>query len=279
MMQIPFWQELGIDPILLGQPKVYITSSDNNYLLNTLGNPPSSGDILNQFNRFNDSAFNLVQASTTNRAVYTILAGQPHPYGYISWANTNLLPNGYYRAGTTTDMSFLHQAGSSSTIYWIHKNNPSEATGTTKVLMGTTISSGQRGAFIFLLNSGTNRIPTLQVYNDTPAVSSIIGATPSYVAANNNPVVLYSWRNDLSKSVGQDACWVYVNGILSSTNQMTSLPSATAASTTVLNIGNRNLSGLRFNGYVGDFIIFNTIHDEATHLKVCNYLKRKWGIS
>ncbi len=44
-------------------------------------------------------------------------------------------------------------------------------------------------------------------------------------------------------------------------------------------LGNRSSNNLRMNGYVGDLIIFNGIHDEATHLKICNYLKDKWRIS
>lgn len=275
-----FWQETGLDPLLLGQPKLWITSSDPNYLVNLTGATPTNGESLNVFNRFNDSSFNPTSAFS-NKAIYSILANQPHPYGYVFWNGSTTTTLGYYRVGSTTDFSFLHQSGASSTIYWVHKNSTIENTSTTKVLAATTISSGKRGALLSILNNGaTLRTPSLTIYNDVPSTSSI--STPisqSYDRTVDNPIVLYSFRTDLSKSVGQDASWVYINGILDNTTQLANPTSATAASNSVMNIGNRNSNGLRMNGCVGDLIIFNGIHDEATHLKVCNYLKDKWRIS
>jgi len=280
-MQIPFWQELGIDPILLGQPKLWIYPSDTNYLVNTLGVAPTNGNILNLFNRFNDAAFNPTQASTTNRAIYSVLAGQPHPYGYVRWAGGTLTANGYYRVGTTSDFSFMHKLNEGCTVYWINKNDSTENTGTTKVIAANIVSSSSIGAILAIENtSSTLRKRALTVYNgNIGAPTFSLTESSTYTRTNDYPVRLDSIRYDLSKSVGQDCAWWYVNGILDSTVTMQNAPSASATSSFVMNVGNRNSSGLRNCGNMGDFIIFNAVHDEATHLKVCNFLKRKWRIS
>lgn len=276
---LAFWQETGLDPILLGQPKLWVTSSDTSYLTNISGSTPSNGGSLDVFKRFNDSSFNPTSL-TSNKAIYSILANQPHPYGYVFWNGSATTALGYYRAGTITDFSFLHQSGSSSTIYWVHKNNTIENTSTTKVLASTTVQSGNRGFLLSINNTTTTlRLPSLTIYNDVPATNVLIATTSqSYTRTVDNPIVLYSFRTDLSKSIGQDASWVYINGNLDNTTQLTNAPSFSATSNNQMNVGNRNSNGLRFNGYVGDLIIFNGIHDEATHLKICNYLKDKWRI-
>ena len=276
---ISFWQQTGLDPLLLGQPKLWITSSDPTYLVNLTGGTPSDGDSLNVYNRFNDSSFNPT-SPVSNKAIYSIIGSQPHPYGYIGWYGSTTA-NGYYRVGTTTDFSFLHQSGSSSTIYWIHKNNPIENTSITKVLAATAVSSANIG-FIMTINNvnATVRRLVLAIYKGVAGQNVISFSPVNYYSKNiDYPIELNSIRIDLNNSVGQDAAWWYINGKIDSVGVLNNTPSVSATHSTQLNIGNRNSGGLRYNGYIGDFIVFNGIHDEATHLKICNYLKQKWRIS
>lgn len=276
---LSFWQETGLDPLLLGQPKLWVTSSNINYLQNASSLPPANGDLLNRFLRYNDSGLNPLRISNTNRATYNIISGQTHPYGYLNW-NLNITSTGNYSGGTNTDFSFMHLSGGSSTVYWIFKNNTSENTATSKAAATTITSSNDNGFILYIANNGaTLRTPTLLIYRGSGGTSTLINTLQDYDRTVDYPVSLYSWRTDLTKSIGQDACWSYINGKLNNTTQIINTPSSVSTSFSPINIGNRAIGGIRFMGYIGDLIIFDGIHDEATHLKICNYLKDKWRIS
>lgn len=280
MFGLAFFQETGLDPILLGQPKVWITSSDLGYLKNSSGVTASDGNLINTFNRYTDKAFDPVNVNTTNRAIYKVLPSQPHSYGYAGWTGSTG-SQGQYSVGTTTDMTFMHRLNNSSTIYWVFKNDLNENFAASKFVASTGQSTGNRGFINYLANvDATNRRFGLTIRNDTPSVEAIGNlSTYQYDRTVDVPIMLMSWRTDLSAGVGSTGMWVYRNGVLDSTSLISNAPSNTAASTTTLRIGNRALGDGRFDGYTGDYIIFNTIHDEATHLKVCNFLRNKWRIT
>lgn len=276
---LSFWQETGLDPLLLGQPKLWVTSSNINYLQNASSLPPANGNSLIRFLRYNDSGLNPLRISNTNRATYKVISGQPHPYGYLTW-DLNLTTTGNYSGGTTTDFSFMHLSGGSSTVYWVFKNNSSENIATTKAAASSTSSSIDNGFILYIANNGaTLRVPSFRIFRGVGGTSTLTSTLQDYDRTVDYPVSLYSWRTDLTKSVGEDACWSYINGKLNNTTQIINTPSSVSTAGSPINIGNRAIGGTRFMGYIGDLIIFDGIHDEATHLKVCNYLKDKWRIS
>lgn len=276
------WQEFGIDPISLGQPIMWLTAADPTYLVNATGGTPTDQQQVVRMNRYNDGLFNFSETSSTNRATYRLLPGQAHPYGYVNWSSGAGSSQGQYATGTTTSFSFLHQINNSFTIYWIFKNEPNEAITTSKFQFSTTQSTGNRGAILYLANlpSSSARTISFDVRNDTSGTNATsLRAGFSYNNTEDLPVLLYSIRGDLSVATGQTALYGYKNGVLDNIGLMTSLPSFTAASFTTMRVGNRALGDGRFGGKFGELIIFNGIHDEATHLKICNFLKDKWRIS
>lgn len=276
-MAFSLWQEFGVNPLDLGQPVMYLQSFDDSFI--TAVTPPLvDGSLINNFKRYNDSGNTFTQVGTTNRANYTIPTGQIHPYGYITWTG-DTTSQGQYSFGTTSTFSFMHQTGATFTMYWVFKNVQNEATSTTKILFSTSESTGNRGVLCGLTNTGTLRNPALFIRNDTGGVNVCSMAWDSFESTIDQPVMLYSVRFSDQGTTGVPAGYTYKNGIIDRVANQVALCSPTEASFTTMRVGNRASGTLRFGGYVGELIIFNQMHSEADHLKICNFLKKRWRIN
>lgn len=277
------WQEFGVDPILLGQPKFWITTADPAYMVSSGGTSPiTSNQVISGFTRYTDKLFNPVTTTTTGRAFYQFDSGQPHSNAYAYWPSSAGTTQGQYSVGSTTDFSFMHQNTGKFTIYWIFKNETGESNASSKFQLSTTQSTGNRGFIMYLANqpSAAFRTFALDIRNDTGGINCCtVRTNHTYLTANNNPIKLISFRGDLTVGIGNNAITAYINGVQDGITIMSNSASTTAASFSTLRVGNRALGDGRFNGKMGEIIIFNTMHDEATHLKVCNHLKDKWRIS
>lgn len=277
-----FFDSPWINPISYGQPKLWINAADTGFLKNSSNVTPSAGDLLNIFNRYTDNSFNPTNVNTINRATYNIIASQPHSYGYISWLGSlsGAGSHGQYQVGTTSDFSFLHQLNSKFTIYHVFKNDPNENIAASKFLASTTQSTGNRGFINYIANNVNDRTINFDIRNDTGSQNAVTYASNySYTKTTDVPIMLWSFRCDLSVGVGNNSMWGYRNGILDKVVTMSNAPSSTAASFTTLRIGNRALGDGRYEGYLGEYIIFNGIHTEGQHNMICNYLKKKWNIT
>lgn len=270
-----FLKKTSINPISLGQPAFYLQSFDTSFY--------NSGSIANgaavvNVQRFSDSGLNFTRTNTTANAIYKVLSGQPHPYGYMSWEG-NTLGSGMYSGGTTSDFSFMHQQGGEYTLYFVFKNLQNEATGATKVVAATSNSTGNRGFLFYISNgTGTTRVLNMAVRNDTSGQNVMTLSFPSFDTSIDHPVCVYSIRYKDPGNLTDIAARGYKNGVLEASIDLAYSLSATAASYSTLRIGNRFANDLRFAGYMGELIIFNSMHSEATHTGVVDFLKQKWKV-
>lgn len=271
---IAFFIDNLIDPITLGQPKIWATG-DPNYLLNLSAAHPSNGDSLDTFNRHNDSSFNFTNSATANKPVYRIVSSK----NFIGWEGDTLTLGGYYTVGSTSDLAFMHKGGSSYTVYFVFKNHTTENTSSNKVVFCTAALSSDIGAILSIINSSNNRFFNFAVYRGvTGNETATLLSTYNYLKTSDEPITIMSYRVDLSVGVGNVAIKGYKNGVLDNTVNMANTPSSSTTSTRTPAMGNRAIGNLRMDGYVGDLIIFDSLHSESTHQGVINYLKNKYGI-
>ena len=77
-----------------------------------------------------------------------------------------------------------------------------------------------------------------------------------------------------------NAATVYINNAQVISTPQLNISTETFQSAGDLRIGGEiALQGNQYTGYLADFIIFNTIHDETTHFWVTEYLKTRWNIT
>lgn len=268
----------GIDPLLIGQPTLYISPRQDYFTVVTP--PPVIGSVLTVINNYQDNAIAWTAASATNRATVQSsgFAERSNPLSEWSfgWVG-NTTSQGRYTGGTTSTFRFLHDVGYAWTLYWINKPNKNESTGTSKILLGTSNSTGSRGLLVIIIDSGGLRVPTISIRNATGGVNVLQDSWNTYDSTKNNDRILYSCRVFDPGATGLVSAYFYENGDLIKTATQVNAPSS-GVSATVMNIGNRGLADLRYDGLVGDVLLYNGMHGEITHQKICNYLMEKWGI-
>lgn len=273
-----FWKTQGIDPLSLGQPVIYFAPFDNNYLTNIGGNPPVDGDNIVTFKRYTDNGLTFTRTNATSNAIYkTGIANLP----MARWEN-NLSTNGGYTGGNTSTLNFMHADSICEfTLYFVFRNIMNENTGTTKVIMSTGNSTGNRGFIFFIGGSGVSGTPrsfTLQIRNNTAGQNAMAISANNAYTTDQDFFKVISIRCKKPAGIGQLMATMYINGIAVATANLDNALAAQLTSTTAPFFGNRSSGDLRLNGNVGDLFIFPTEHDLNTHGAIVSFLRSRWGI-
>lgn len=265
-----FGKQIVIDPLTLGQPKLWVTG-DNFYLENSGGATPSIGDALYTLKRYNDNGLNATNDSTSNLPTYQEYNTATAYKGMIYY-DDSATSNGRYTVGTKADFNFIHS--DVSTHYFVAENIPTVKAG--RYIFNTMQGTGHLGFQFLVWATGVIRHYYFRVYNSSQVFSYLSTSTWNRVLGPFNKHLI-SMRLDLNVAVGEVCFWFYVNGILEGTATKGINVSA-SNSTYVPRLFNRENNDGRYLGYVGDYIIYNTYHSDDEHTGVCNYLMNKWGI-
>ncbi len=260
----------GIDPILLGQPALYLQSFNSSFLT-------MSGNTITAVRRFRDSGLN-----TNTLATSELIKSNVHNRNWIEWNNTAVTAaNAKWTIGANTSFAFVHQRSNVSTHYYVVSTIANDdfvdgsganymlSTATTGQLVGFSIyitanSDGTR-QFFFRLRNGASQVFNVQL-------------TPAFGKIDMGPILI-SIRMKDPNIVGSLVAMTYLNGKQYSLCFSAALLSTSATSSSVLNVGNRSSNDGVFRGRIGEAIIFNAYHDDGTHKQVCNNLMKKWGIN
>lgn len=274
-----FWQETGLNPILVGQPTIYVNAGDRAFMTDGNNNTFTQNEQIATFKRYNDDGLTFTSASTIQAA----WIGNVAPvYSTAAWFSDSTA-GGRYTAGSTSTLSFMHQASTCQfTVYVVIRNRNNEDTGTTKILLNTSNSTGNRGIQLAIFGGVTlgTRTFRLNINNNTAGQTSVTTNVHQWTEGEGVKNRLMSVRlNAIGASVNDIIGASYYNGNKTEDIILLNALATQAASQTQPNLGNRSSNDLRFGHYLAEFIIFPTMHDEQTHLKICNYLNKKWGTS
>ena len=261
-----------IDPISLGQPYLYYQSFDLSYF--TPPNP-STGVGITEIYRYNDSLFSGLTLSTGCTPTLETINGQEMLYfpGFFSCDSP------FY--DTNQSLDFMLTTGYSYTIYFVGK--PLSGTSITCPVFGNRNSPSaiDNDLRFGVVNS---KDFTLLIRN-TGFVGTTVLDLPIEINIDsqslmNKDVRVISVRAQDPSNTTDIAAYGYVNGLMTSSIPQTNLVSPSISNKPVKIGGTESLGpgSLRYQGYLGEIIVFTTFHDESTHYWVTQFLKNRWNI-
>lgn len=267
------------DPIQIGQPTIYIDASQPSFMTDSSGDDPETqNEQIYTFKRFSDNGLTFTQQDATRAEWVNNIAPTQSMAAWFS----DVTAQGLYQGGTTSSLPFMHQASTCKfTVYLVFRNRPNEATGTTKMLISTTNSTGTRGFQISMNGTANpgNRFIRLVVNNNTAGQNAFIAYGETFRIEQFGKQMLVSFRvNAIGVNTGNPIGKVYNNGKFTDDIILTNALATQAASSTIPSLGNRASGGLRFGNYFCELIIFPEMHSEKLHQNICNHLIRKWNI-
>jgi hypothetical protein len=272
-----------IDPLSLGQPLLYYSSYYPSFLTPS---PSVSGNPISRLYRVNDFNYLAISSSSsvTCSPYWSTLSGEDMIYfpGDI----TGGCANQYYYTDSVTPLDFMYQQRYSYTIYLVTKP---ESNPISYGLFNNSISTPSASRGISLIN-----ITSIGDWNISFQVRNGSGGPGSFtvlnlpIETNANSGILDGKNLRVMSIRAQDtldlittAAYSYINGILSNSVTQTNVPTDTDPNTIPLHIGAlSSLSTPRvMKGYIADFLIFDTMHNEVTHYWVSQFLKTRWNIT
>lgn len=206
------------------------------------GVPPTNNSAVSQWKDKSRSGLLFQQATSTNQPKnINAFSNNRNMIYFGNNASSFLDSSTTFTVGNATSVSFVIQAPTLSGVRWIFETN---------------------GTAEFYIRLNNTQIQGA-VWNGAADIG-LIGAT---LTTNTTAIVTFTYS--LTQSI------MYVNGAqISSTTYGSTSPNNNVTH----RIGQNGSASAPFNGYLGDFIIGNTVWTAAERQRIHLYLSSKWGI-
>jgi len=287
-----------IDPLSLGQPLLYYSSYYPSFLSPS---PSVSGDPIGTMTRVNDNFYSASTVSGITCSPYwDTLSGNSMVYFPVV-SSADPCYNLNYFVDSSTPLDFMYQPGYEYTIYMVAKpesvlyetaifsTKPGYGVGTVPRSVNLTIDYNVGTSLhkiSYLVRNGSGGA------GSTTILSSDFETNISASTLDSGSLRVFSVRAKDPSDLITTAAYFYVNNNLVNSSTQLNIPTDINSGFDLI-IGGYTRSStpcgvvpfppcdqiFQYKGFMSDFIIFNTIHNDVTHYWVTEYLKSRWNIT
>jgi len=248
-------QSTGFDPLSIAGCKLWLDASDTSTI-------SLSGSAVTQWNDKSGNGYNFAQGTSANRP--SSGTRTQNSLNVIDFDGTN-----DFLATTAAKSAFNFLNNTTATLFMVIKND--STTGIQWILGNNGGSNGQIGLVYY--TSSTN-------YITREGNGSGTWTYDITVAGNNTNAKYLTYKSDPANATAANRIkFALNNGAFSGANTETQAASA-SDSTRNLAIGDVDTpdSGIPMDGFIAEFLIYNTILSNDDITDVQTYLSGKWGI-